>query len=401
MVNPKVISSMPLQGRCETSSIIFLHSIHSKTPSRWQSSTFQCHALVQDHQPLPSLLQRPTRLCVPVPSTYIAESVPSPAISESRGNLSSSTASDVLRLMDGLQLPVEADTYAYLLQECARSGDFLQGSAVHAHIRRRFIGGRSLLRQPTGLFLANGLLVVYAACHHVKLAQQLFDQMPLRDSISRVITMSSLSENNDDLGALQLFVGMHPGREDWWLVDPLGFRVVLWTCVRAREIGLGQQLHGLVVKLTGCSSFMEYMAPLIRFYAMLGCPDLSLQLMLASPDDCEEAAWVSIVSAYNRVGCFRKALLVFREMQRRRRRRRRVGGYQKIRWRRCKMLASILAACVGANEEKEGYEGGQQVHVIAIKIGVDGDPYVGCRLVELYSKQGLLIEARKALEMVD
>ncbi|PKU81213.1 Pentatricopeptide repeat-containing protein [Dendrobium catenatum] len=351
MVNPKVISSMPLQqGRCETSCIIFLHSIHSKTPSRWQSSTFQCLALVQDHQPLPSLLQRPIRLCLPVPSTYIAESVPSPAISESRGNHSSSSASDVLRLMDGLQLPVEADTYAYLLQECARSRDFLQGSSVHAHIRRRFTGGRSLLRQPAGLFLANRLLVMYAACHQAKLAQQLFDQMPLRDSISRVITMSSLSENNDDLGALQLFVGMHPGREDWWLVDPLGFRVVLWTCVRARE------LHGLVVKLTGCSSFIEYMAPLIRFYAMLECPDLSLQLMLASPDDCEEAAWVSIV---------------------------------------------ILTACVGANEEKEGYEGGQQVHVIAIKIGVDGDPYVGCRLVELYSKQGLLIEARKALEMVD
>lgn len=64
------------------------------------------------------------------------------------------------------------------------------------------------------------------------------------------------------------------------------------------------------------------------------------------------------------------------------------------------MLASIVAACAGGNDEKEGYEGGREVHAVAVKIGVDGDPYVGCSLVELYSKRGLLVEARRAFDAV-
>lgn len=65
---------------------------------------------------------------------------------------SSCTPTDVLRLMDVLQLPVDEDLYVSLIKECAEYRDAAQGARVCAHIRRSL---PDLLRRPTGLHLAN------------------------------------------------------------------------------------------------------------------------------------------------------------------------------------------------------------------------------------------------------
>ncbi|PKA48881.1 Pentatricopeptide repeat-containing protein [Apostasia shenzhenica] len=360
---------------------------------------YRCQAQVQAPQPLPPLLQRPGHCSPPSISAADPELRPSP--SETRSSSSSATALDVLRLMDGLQVRLEADTYSSLLRDCAASGDSRQGAAVHAHLKRQ--SGTLFLRHPSNLPLANRLLHMYAACNQAAAVRQVFDQMRHRDSLSRVIAIAAVSENGGEMEAIRMFVGMHAGREGWWAADSIGFKLMLWTSARAADLGFGQQLHGLAVKFTGCSSFSDHSAPLIKFYAKLWRPDLSLQLMLAAspafPGVVEEAAWGCIISAYCRGGSFKKAMWVFREMERRRRtnvgRRRRETRIKR------RLLATILSTCSSAAAGSVGsYEGGRQLHAHAVKLGVDGDGFVGRGLVVLYSAQGSTAEARRAFDAV-
>ncbi|KAG0470274.1 hypothetical protein HPP92_016974 [Vanilla planifolia] len=365
-------------------------------PSTLRRLSLGCRSQTQTHQSLPPLIQKP-QLCIPTPPEIITSpttSEPSPASTEGRKwRHSLAKASDILRLMDGLRLPLDAKCYVSLLQDCASSGDLLGGAAVHSHIRFRYPGGSSILRRPEGLGIANRLLHMYASCGEAEAALEVFDQMTLRDSTSRIITIAALSESRRDMEALQLFVKMHSGSGDWWAADPIGFVVVLRACGRAGELGLAKQLHGMAIKLIKRDSFAEYSSSLIRLYAKLGCPDASLQLMVVSPPSHgEETALACIATAYSKSGCFRKALWVFREIGRRGIRK----GKQKTEWNWRKMFASILVACGAANSGKDGYEGGRQIHSLALKIALDGDPSVMCCLFEFYSKHGLLQEARKA-----
>ncbi|XP_078444648.1 tetratricopeptide repeat (TPR)-like superfamily protein [Wolffia australiana] len=205
---------------------------------------------------LPALLERPRR-----PPPPVAVEPRGPPRAES-----GSGAGDVLRLMDALRVPVEADLYATLLKDCAAESDAGGARLVHDHIRRH---AKFLLLDPAGTPLMNRLLLAYAAAGDSKSALDVLGGMPIpaRDGVSWATVIAGLSAAGDHAAALGLFAEMlrHRGIAG----PPLGALVlaaVLRGCGETRDYGLGRCVHGLVLK-TGARCLG---ASLARFYALLG-----------------------------------------------------------------------------------------------------------------------------------
>ncbi|XP_039118426.1 pentatricopeptide repeat-containing protein At1g31790-like [Dioscorea cayenensis subsp. rotundata] len=189
---------------------------------------------------MPILLRRPQ-----LPSVTITTVERNEEQERSRGR-----PSDVLRILDALHLPVDADTYSALIKECIDSRDAVQGASIHAHIQRRT---RSSTRNSSDhLILADRLLLMYAACGRLRDARQLFDEMPIKDAISRLTMVSALSDRGDHVEAIKLFVDMH---QNYSCAGSRGrgcrahlfdaAMAILRSCIRAEDLQLGQQVHGL------------------------------------------------------------------------------------------------------------------------------------------------------------
>ncbi|KAM0948371.1 putative tetratricopeptide-like helical domain superfamily [Dioscorea sansibarensis] len=296
--------------------------------------------------------------------------------------------SDVLRILDALQLPVDEDTYSALIKECIDSRDAVQGASVHAHIQRRT---RSSTRNSSGhLILADRLLLMYAACGRLRDARQLFDEMPMKDAISRLTMISALSDRGDHVEAIKLFVDMHEngcagGRARFFDAAI----AILRSCVRAEDLQLGQQVHGLTLKLVGSAACAD--SPVVRVLVRLysGCQDWTDKLLEWMPYN-DATAWTSVINGCCKKGQFDRALLVFREM-------RRLVGNRKKSFHHIHNFQGIFRAC--AMVEDEGWSG-MKLHADAIKTGLDNDPAVGSNLVRMYGKYGRLDYARTAFNAI-
>lgn len=340
---------------------------------------------------LPMLLQRP-RLPPPLPPPISIMPTRPDAENEAghrdevgsvSGEEGTSRAGDVLRLMDALRLPVEADFYVSLLKECAERSDAGGGAAqVHDHMRRN-AGG--LLRGPGGTILMNRLLLAYAAAGEVDRALEVLEGMPTRDCISWATMIAGLSAAGDHTGALRLFREMlceqRLGGGGATVI--LSVATVLRCCGSTRDIKLGKCVHGLLLKsgVVGCSMLGS---SLIRLYGLLGRAEDAERVFRSMRARDWAAGAAAMTVACCRMGMVGTALGLFGEM---RKARRRTKGH---------LFSSIIRACARGGADLPG----RQVHACAVKAGVEGDETVQSSLVDMYSRCGLLPDAGRMLEIM-
>ncbi|XP_043720148.1 pentatricopeptide repeat-containing protein At1g31790-like [Telopea speciosissima] len=290
-----------------------------------------------------------------------------------RKNITTTTTTDVLCLMDSLQLPVPEDIYAYLLKECTDSRDPIRGSEVHAHINRSDL--------QLGLPLANRLLLMYVSCDRLDAAQNLFDKMPVRSSISWVTMIAGYVHNDEPRKALWLFFKM-PQRTS---LESTGLVVVsvLKACFQTGEFGLGKQVHGWVLKI-GFGKDLFLGSAFVDFYTKFGCLE-GARFVFEQICRRDTVLWTAMIGGYCRVGKFVKVMDLFKDMGR--------EGVKKNNF----TMSSALRACGRIMDD--GHLG-RQVHASAIKLGVEMDLYVMSSLVDMYGRCGLLSDARRAFEIV-
>ncbi|KAL6009020.1 hypothetical protein ACLOJK_022247 [Asimina triloba] len=293
---------------------------------------------------------------------------------------SMATASDVLHLMDSLQLPVPDDVYDSLLKECTHKRDALQGARVHSHIRRSH--SRSRLSTP----LANRLLLMYVACGQLRAAHRLFDGMTVRNSISWATLIVGHAEKDDHRQVLQLYLESMQQQAYMGPMQPITcttLRVLLESCTRGEYFKLGEQVHGWLCKV-GRTKDILLGSSLVGLYAKFGRPDSARRVFDQMPRR-GSILWASMIAGYCREEHYKEAVEAFKEMG--------VAGKRKG----CFAFSSVLQAC--GRFEDDGLSG-TQVHAQAIKAGVESNSFVQSSLVDMYGKQGLLEEAALAFEMI-
>ncbi|ONK63997.1 uncharacterized protein A4U43_C07F21050 [Asparagus officinalis] len=331
--------------------------------------------------PSPILRQRPH---------YKTPQPPKPSANINSGAEEKATASDVLRLLDTLQLPVDADTYSSLIKECTSSGDAVEGARVHARINRPK-EKRSGCSKRDLVGIANRLLLMYAACDRPEIARKLFDGMPMRNLSSWATVICGTFDRGDRREAIALFLDMMESKS--FAVEPTDTLAVLVTvmirsCGQTGELSLGKQIHGFAIKTAMAA---ELGTCLVRLYAELNYIE-SARKVFDSMLPATMTACTSLIRAYCRKGRLKEALCVFGDtfcvM--------RLDDDEK----KNESVSSAISSIIGGCAKRKRKFCGQQVHARAIKVGLECDLYVGTSLVNMYGRFGLLDDARRAFEFV-
>ncbi|KAM3242946.1 hypothetical protein ACQJBY_055125 [Aegilops geniculata] len=267
----------------------------------------------------------------------------------------------LLRMMERSLRP-DGFVFSVVLRACAAVGNLRFGSQVHcAAAKMGYVD--------SDLFVANGLLTMYASCQSLGCAEKVFDGIAAPDLVSWTSMLSGYTENGCHTEALMLFVEMIHASIG---CDAFTLSVALRAASSLANRSLGHQLHCCIIKSGfSKSGFLENC--LIEFYGR----SRELQLMQKVFDDMHDKDLVSsnsIIQCYADNMCDDQALSHFRAMM--------------FECSECDefTLGSILH--VVTRRGAFGY--GREIHGYLIRAGLDSDKHVMSALMDMYVNRATL-----------
>ncbi|KAG0462280.1 hypothetical protein HPP92_020756 [Vanilla planifolia] len=138
----------------------------------------------------------------------------------------------------GTRLPVTHYGFVKLLSEAAKSSTLLIGEQLHSAITK--------LGLTANVFVCTALLDVYSKCLGVKLALQLFEEMPLRNVVTWNTILYGHSQSKHPEHALEAFSQMLDAG-----IPPTHFSVstVLIGCSHLEDPAAGASMHCVCLKM--------------------------------------------------------------------------------------------------------------------------------------------------------
>ncbi|CAM8888464.1 unnamed protein product [Rhodiola kirilowii] len=159
-------------------------------------------------------------------------------------------------------------SYVSVLQACAKMGDLRRGKQVHGRIAvAGFIGN---------VFVANGLIDVYAKCGEIGMARWIFDGMVTRSVVSwNSMIAGWYAQNGQDSKALDLFERM---LEEDLKPDNVTFVGVLSACVHSGLVGDGQEYFKSISERHGLIPNTDHYACMINLYGRSGHVEKAIEV---------------------------------------------------------------------------------------------------------------------------
>ncbi|AQK84909.1 pentatricopeptide repeat-containing protein At3g49170, chloroplastic [Zea mays] len=261
------------------------------------------------------------------------------------------------------QAALQPSEAAALLTAAARARDIHLGRALQGHLLRT----GSLLE--TDAVVANSLLTLYSKCSAVAAARSVFDGMPvgLRDLVSWTAMASCLSRNGAEAEALRLF---GETLEEGLLPNAFTLCAATQACFASELFHLaGGAVLGLVFKLGFWGTDVSVGCALIDMFAKNG--DLvAMRRVFDGLFERTVVVWTLLITRYAQSGYSDEAVELFLDMLE--------NGFQPDQY----TLSSMLSACT----ELGSFRLGQQLHSLALRLGLESDSCVSCGLVDMYAK---------------
>lgn len=267
----------------------------------------------------------------------------------------------LLRMME-LSLRPDGFVFSVVLRACAAVGSLRFGRQIHcAAAKMGYVG--------SDLFVANGLLTMYASCQSLGCAEKVFDGIAVPDLVSWTSMLSGYTENGCHTEALMLFLEMAHASIG---CDAFSLSVALRAASSLANRSLGHQLHCCIIKSGfSKSGFLENC--LIQFYGR----SMELQLMQKVFDGMDNKDLVSsntIIQCYADNMCDEQALSHFRAMM--------FEGTECDEF----TLGSILHVVTRIGAIHHGME----IHGYLIRAGLDSDEHVMSALMDMYVNSATL-----------
>ncbi|RDX58322.1 putative pentatricopeptide repeat-containing protein, partial [Mucuna pruriens] len=228
--------------------------------------------------------------------------------------------------------------------------------------------------------VCNATITAYSECCSLQDAERVFDgAVVCRDLVTWNSMLGAyLMHEKDDL-AFKVFTDMQNfGFEP----DAYTYTGIVSACSVQEHKSQGKCLHGLVIK-RGLEDSVPVSNALIAMYLRFNdrCMEDALRIFFSMDlKDC--CTWNSILAGYVQVGLSEDALKLFLKMR--------------------ALVIEIdlytLSAAIRLCSDLATLQLGQQVHALALKVGFDTNNYVGSSLIFMYSKCGIIEDARKSFE---
>ncbi|GMI97383.1 Mitochondrial Editing Factor 13 [Hibiscus trionum] len=261
--------------------------------------------------------------------------------------------------------------YSKILRDCASEGSLSLAKALHGKIIR--------IGFDPDLFLWNSLVYAYAKCGSFGYACKVLDRMPERDVVSWTVLFSGLVNEGYGYDVLDFYCFM---KKDG--VRPNGhcLATTLKVCSLNSELFFGTLLHGEGVKV-GLLFDVFVGSSLVDLYAKCGEIELAERVFVYM-DKKNVVSWNALLNGYALKGDAGKILNLFQ-------------GMTEPELRCSKFtLSNVLKSC----SYSVNVTWGLIAHSLVIKTGCEHDEFVGCCLLDMYSKCGLARDALKVFKRV-
>ncbi|KAF5790868.1 putative tetratricopeptide-like helical domain superfamily, DYW domain-containing protein [Helianthus annuus] len=248
-------------------------------------------------------------------------------------------------------------TFATLLSCCDETLMTKTLTQVHSHIVK--------LGFDWTLMVCNSLVDAYCKTGNLDLANRLFVEMGMRDSVTFNAMITGCSNNGLNSRAIDLFIDMQS-----FSVKPseFTFAAVICACMGLNDVLLGQQFHALVIKSNFVWNVFVSNA-FLDFYSKHDSIDDAKRLfdeMLLL--DC--VSYNVIITGFVWAGRLTESLNIFRELQRTKFNRKQFP------------FATMLSVAATETNLKMG----KQIHAQALVTEAGSDILVGNALVDMYAK---------------
>uniref|UniRef100_A0A6V7QSK3 Pentatricopeptide repeat-containing protein n=1 Tax=Ananas comosus var. bracteatus TaxID=296719 RepID=A0A6V7QSK3_ANACO len=261
------------------------------------------------------------------------------------------------------QPPLRPDPFVFsvVLRACSLAGSFNHGRELHCMILKLFY--------IEDLFVANGLVSIYANCGSITYSELVFLRIRRPDLVSWTSMLSGYMKNGLDDDALELFNDMawRGSRFDAFALS-VGLKASSnLGCVRS-----GIQIHCVMIKM-GFTSCLFLQNCVIEFYGRIG-ELVAMKQVFDKLDEKDLVSWNTVIECYAYNCCHGQALSLFRILM----------DEDLI----CDRftLVSILQAVAGLG----AVDHGKEIHGYLIRTGFASDSHVISALLDMYIEFGSL-----------
>ena len=223
------------------------------------------------------------------------------------------------------------------------------------------------------VFVGNALISMYSRCRQLVEAQRVFDEMPNRDLVSWNAILSGYTQEGDH-GLEAIFTFIEMVREVMKL-DHVSFTSAVSACGQERNLELGRQMHGLIMK-TGYGRHVSVCNVLMSLYSKCEVVE-DAKLVFQIMNDRNVVSWTTIISVNEE-----DAVSLFNEM-------RLDGVYPND-----VTFIGLIHAISIQTLVKEG----QMIHGFCIKISFLSEPNVCNSLITMYAKFEAMNDSLKIFE---
>ncbi|KMZ58452.1 hypothetical protein ZOSMA_76G00070 [Zostera marina] len=266
-------------------------------------------------------------------------------------------------------VPIFSRTYRHLFRAASNLKSPLLSRQIHDHLS---LSGIDVDRD---VILQNHILHAYGRCGLVEDAEQLFDGMVERNTVSWTEMIAAYANNLREHDAIEMYVSM---RRLGFGPDEFTIGSVMGAC--SRMGAFGREIHGDVVKLD-CGSKILVQNSLVTMYTKSDCVDDAWSVFRRMRER-NVVSWGAMISCFANQSVGSEAVWCLREMLRSEQ-----GRPNEI------IFEAIFRGC--ADFCFSGLESGEQVHALFSKSGVGGSGMAGCSLINMYARFGKLDCSKK------
>lgn len=256
-----------------------------------------------------------------------------------------------------------------ILSACTKTKLFVEGIQIHAQVLKWGFCVET--------FVGNALISFYSRCLSLELVERIFNEMAAHDGVTYNSMISGYGMLGSSERAISAFKEM---QSSGFKPDSVTIASLLCACASTEAIQKGKQLHSYVMK-AGLSSDYIIEGSLLDLYVK--CADIETSHRLFDSTNKENVVlWNVMLVAYGQMGDLNESFNLFSEML--------VAGMEPNQY----TYPSMLRTCTYHAE----LDLGQQIHSMTIKAGFEMNIFVCSVLIDMYSKCGMLENARDILD---
>ncbi|XP_059640886.1 pentatricopeptide repeat-containing protein At1g18485 [Cornus florida] len=287
---------------------------------------------------------------------------------------------EALNLLQGdygnVALAHRSEAMGLLLQACGHHKDIEIGREVHemvstsTHFSNDFV-------------LNTRIITMYSMCGSPLDSRAVFNQLQRKNLYQWNALISGYTRNELWCDAISAFCELISVTEHE--PDNFTFPCVIKACGGLLDLGLGQSVHGMAVKMNIVSDVFVGNA-LVAMYGKCGFVDDAVRVFENMPER-NLVSWNSIICGFSENGFSQKSFDVFSE----------IAASKEGLIPDVATLVTILPVCA----VEGNLEMGMMVHTLAVKLGLSQELKVINALLDMYSKCGLLHEAQRLFDKND